>query len=139
MRISSLVMPLRRKGESMRSNIAAILGAAIVAGTAVAMTQDARTSDSLERPFVSNGRIRMNLSAGDYRIAGTQSDRIRLEWKVRDAGQLSRVRAQAEVRGAEATISTEGPSNSRFTVVIQVPTQADLYVRLTAGDLRVES
>ena len=118
--------------------VGAILGAALVAGAAAA-TQEARTSDSLERPFVSNGRLRMDLSAGDYRIAGTKSDRIRLEWSVQDAGQLSRVRIRADVRGADATISTDSPNNSRFKVLIQVPTQADLYVRLTAGDLRVES
>jgi hypothetical protein len=118
--------------------VAAILGAALVAGT-VATMQESRTSDSLERPFVSNGRIRMDLSAGDYRIAGTQNDRVRLEWSVKDPGLLSRVKVQADVRGADATISTESPSNSRFKVVIQVPTQADLHVRLTAGDLRVES
>jgi len=119
--------------------VAAIFGAALIAGAAATTTQEARTSDSLERPFVSNGRIRMDLSAGDYRIAGTQNDRIRLEWRVQDAGQLSRVRVRADVRGADATISTDSPNNSRFKVLIQVPTQADLYVRLTAGDLRVES
>jgi len=60
-----------------------------------------QTSDSLERSFASNGRIRMDLSAGDYRIAGTQSDRIRLEWSVRGADQLSHVKVDATVRGAK--------------------------------------
>jgi hypothetical protein len=35
-------------------------------------------------------------------------------------------------------ITTDGPSNKGFKVAIQVPRQADLYVRLTAGDLRIE-
>ena len=125
----------------MRNNMmaSAIVGAALVAGTAARATQDVRTSDSLERSFVSNGRIKMNLSAGDYSISGAPGDKIRLEWKVQYAEQLSRVKVRADVRGADATISTETPSNSHFKAVIQVPTQADLYVRLTAGDLRVES
>jgi len=125
----------------MRNNIvaAAIVGAALVAGTAAQSTQEARTSDSLERSFVSNGRIKMDLSAGDYSITGAPGDKIRLEWKVQSESQLSRVKVRADVRGADATISTESPSNSKFKVVIQVPAQADLYVRLTAGDLRVES
>src|SRR5689334_7009638 len=116
---------------------AAVLGAAVVAAAAGA--QEARTSDALERAFMSNGRVRMNLSAGDYRIVGGPSDKIRVEWSVRDAAKLSRVRIGAEVRGADAALSTDGPANSGFKVVVQVPPQADLYVRLTAGDLRVES
>jgi len=121
-----------------RNVAAATIGAALLAGTAIPTTQEARTSDSLERSFASNGRIRMDLSAGDYRIAGTQSDRIRLEWSVRGADQLSHVKVDATVRGADATVSTDSPSNSHFKVVIQVPASSDLYVRLTAGDLRVE-
>jgi len=116
---------------------AAVLGAALLVATSGA--QEARTSDALERPFVSNGRIRMNLSAGDYRIVGAPGGRIRVEWSVRDAAKLSHVRIGADVRGAEAALSTDGPANSGFKVVVQVPAQADLYVRLTAGDLRVEN
>jgi len=121
----------------MRSTIAAaVLGAALV--VAAMSAQDARTSDSLERPFPSNGRIRMDLSAGDYRISGGQSNRIRLEWKVPVADPLPRVKVQADVRGADAAISSEYPGNNRFRMLVEVPLQADLYVRLTAGDLRVE-
>jgi hypothetical protein len=122
----------------MRSTIAAaIVGAALVA--AATSAQDARTSDSLERPFPSNGRVRMDLSAGDYRVSGAQNNRIRLEWKVQTADLLARVKVRADVRGADAAISTEYPGNNKFTMQIEVPLQADLYVRLTAGDLRVEA
>jgi len=118
---------------------AAVVGAALVAAAAVAAVQEARTSDALERPFVSNGRIRMNLSAGDYRLVGGPADRIRVEWSVRDAAKLPRVRIGADVRGTEGALSTDSPGNSGFKAVVHVPAQADLYVRLTAGDLRVES
>jgi hypothetical protein len=119
----------------MRSVIAAaLLGAALVAASGL-LAQE-RPSDSLERAFVSNGRIRMDLSAGEYRITGSRDNRIRLEWSVRDADQLSKVKARADVKGADATITTDGPSN-HFKVNIQVPERTDLYVRLTAGDLRI--
>ena len=118
--------------------VAAILGTTLVAAPASQTTPEARTSDSLERAFAPNGRIKMDLSAGDYRISAGQETRVRVQWSVRDPNQLSKVVVRADMHNLDGTISTTGPSNSHLKVVIQVPAQADLYVRLTAGDLRVE-
>jgi hypothetical protein len=116
---------------------AAILGTALVGSPALLATQESRTSDSLERAFEPSGRIRMDLSAGDYRITGTRDHVIRLTWSVRTPDQLSKVKARADVRGSDATITTDGPSNN-FKVTIQVPSRSDLHVRLSAGDLTVQ-
>jgi len=116
----------------------AILGTALVMAPLAGTDQEGRAKESLERDFSQNGRIRMDLSAGDYRISGSPDSRIRLEWSLRDAAYLPRVKARADVRDREATITTDAPSNKGLKVVIQVPKQADLYVRLTAGDLRIE-
>lgn len=118
--------------------VTAILGAVLVASPNSQTTRDAVTSASLERAFPQNGRIRMDLSAGDYHVSGGAANRIRVEWSVRDADQLPKVRAVADVRDHDATITTDGPSNKGLKVTIQVPERSDLYVRLTAGDLRVE-
>ena len=116
----------------------AILGTALVTAPLAGTDQDGRAKESLERAFSQNGRIRMDLSAGEYHISGSPDNRIRLEWSVRDAAQLPRVKARADVRDREASITTDGPTNKGLNVAIQVPKQADLYVRLTAGDLRIE-
>jgi len=116
----------------------AILGAALVVSPS-SQTAAPKPSDSLERPFVQNGKVRMDLGAGDYLISGSQDNRIRVAWSARDAATLPRVHARAEVHGSDATIAADGPSNNsglRFT--IQVPNQTDLYIRLTAGDIRIE-
>ena len=117
---------------------AAILGTALATAPLAETDQEGRAKESLERAFSQNGRIRMDLSAGEYHISGSPDNRIRLEWSLRDAAQLPRVRARADVRDREATITTDGPSNKGLRVAIEVPKQADLYVRLTAGDLRIE-
>jgi hypothetical protein len=116
----------------------AILGTALMAAPLAGTDQEERAKESLERAFSQNGRIRMDLSAGDYHISGSPDNRIRLEWSVRDPAQLPRVKARADVRDLEATITTDAPSNKGLKVAIQVPKQADLYVRLTAGDLRID-
>ena len=115
---------------------AALAGVALVVAPAIAAFQE-RAADTLQRAFITNGRVRMDLSAGDYRISASPDNQIRLDWSVRDASQLSKVTARADVKGSEATIITDGPSN-HFKVNIQVPARSDLYVRLSAGDLRVE-
>ena len=123
----------------MRTAVAAaILGTALVASPLAGPDQDARAKESLERTFSQNGRIRMDLSAGEYYISGSPDNRIRLEWSVREAAQLPRVHARADVHDRDASITTDGPSNKGLNVAIQVPQRADLYVRLTAGDLRIE-
>ncbi|MBM3818580.1 MAG: hypothetical protein FJW14_06125 [Acidimicrobiia bacterium] len=94
-------------------------------------------SDSLERPFASGGRISMDLAAGEYRIVGG-SGRIRMDWRVRRASELRDVRARAEVGGREAFIGTDRDTDNGFEVDIQVPRRADLYIRLTAGELTIE-
>ncbi len=113
-----------------------VLGAALA--TLVSQRPAADRPDSIDRNFVANGRIRMDLSAGEYRISGGADNHIRMEWRTRDGDQLARVKARADVRGTEADITTDAPRNSSFRVTIQVPVRSDLDVRLTAGDLRVE-
>jgi hypothetical protein len=95
-------------------------------------------SAGFEREFGADGRISMNLSAGEYRITGTTDSRIRLDWTVRERHQLSRVQARVDVSGRDASVTTDGPDNSGFRVAIQVPVRADLHIRLTAGDLTIE-
>jgi hypothetical protein len=115
----------------------AIVGTALTTVAASQARQDSTTSNALERAFVANGRIRMDLSAGQYRISGNSDNRIRVAWTVRDPAQLSSVRARADVRGSDATITTDGPQNN-FRVTIDIPMRADLLVRLTAGELTIE-
>jgi hypothetical protein len=116
---------------------AALVGTALVATSSLDAFQDSKSSDSLERTFVANGRISMDLSAGEYRISGTPDNRIRMTWDVGDAWRLSKVTARADVQGSTARILTDGPSNN-FKVTMQVPSKADLYIRLTAGELRLD-
>jgi len=79
----------------------------------------------------------MDLSAGEYRITGNPDNRIRMTWSVRPSDRLSAVEARTDVKGTQARILTAGPRNN-FKVDIQVPSKADLYIRLTAGELRLD-
>jgi hypothetical protein len=108
-------------------------------GTALAATpaSQAQNATSLDRAFAPGGRISMDLSAGEYEIAGSPDGRIRLDWSLEDRSRLDEVHNRIDVRGSEATISTEGPGNN-FEVRIQVPARSNLHVRLTAGELTIK-
>ena len=116
---------------------AALAGSMLIAAPTLDAQQSARPSSSLERDFVSNGKISMDLSAGEYRITGSPDNKIRLAWSVRGEDSLSDVEARADIRGTDARIVTDGPMNN-FKVTIQVPQRTDLYIRLTAGELRLD-
>jgi hypothetical protein len=125
----------------MRIPVAALAAAALLATAPALLAGPAEASgrarDALERPFAPEGRVEMELSAGDYLIVGSDEPAIQIEWSTRDVGQLKKVRVNAEVDGSRATVRTEGPSN-HFSVTIRVPRRSDLDVHLTAGDLKVE-
>jgi hypothetical protein len=120
--------------SALIASICGVILAALPAGQG--SSQPPRLSDSLERAFAPGGDIHMNLSAGDYRISGATENRIHVLWKVRDARDLPRVRVQADIKGSEAMLATDGVRNG-FEVEIHVPTRSGLRVRLSAGDLTV--
>jgi len=113
------------------------LAAALCAIALVASAADNRPSDSLERSFAEGGRIRLELSAGDYTISGSDDAKLHVEWSVKEASQLKEVRVSPKLTGSEAVVEVQGPRND-FHVRIRVPARSDLVVRLTAGDLRIK-
>jgi hypothetical protein len=100
------------------------------------LAQSAGENDRLVRPFVSSGRVYMNLSAGAYRIEGSPDNEIRVRWATRDPQDMSSVRAKLEVNGRDATLRLDGPHNN-FRATIEVPARTDLVLRMSAGDLDV--
>jgi hypothetical protein len=116
-----------------------VLFPVVAAMVAVALSaHETQPTGSLERAFVSNGRIKMDLVAGDYRINGSAQDHVRMDWTARNAEALAKVRARVEVRGNELRITTDGPHNKDLRFTIEVPEQSDLFVRLSAGDMTIE-
>ena len=118
----------------MRMRLAAVLLGSALAAVPSASTQSPSTT--LERQFALGGQISMDLSAGEYEVAGSPDGRIKMDWNVRDRARLDEVRAKIDVRGTAAHVSIDGPQNN-FEVRIQVPARSHLHVRLTAGELAI--
>jgi hypothetical protein len=93
-------------------------------------------SGRVERDFAAGGLVRLDLSAGDYVVEATTADRVRVTWHTKTAEEAREVKVDADVRGSEANVTTDGPDN-HFRVEIEVPQRSDLYLRMTAGDLEI--
>jgi hypothetical protein len=119
-----------------------ILIALLAAGAAVAgepgQSRDGAAADpqSITRPFPAGGRIRMDLSAGEYSIEGTPREQIRVDWRAKE-GSRRAVDTRIDIRGNQATVVTDGHLRD-VEVHIEIPSRADLFARLTAGELSLE-
>lgn len=119
----------------MKSFPIALAAAATLLAGAPAALQSSETPP-FERPFASGGTVRLNLTAGDYRIAGRTEQKIRVTWRLDHPERAARVRVNADISGAKAVIHTAGPkSGLHFT--IDLPERSDIDVNLSAGDVEV--
>jgi hypothetical protein len=108
----------------------------LAASTAADPAFQSTFGQPVDKPFARGGSIRMQLAAGDYRIAGSSDEKIRVEWRADRADQASNLKASAEIRGTTAVIVTSGFKNGiHFT--IGVPARSDIDIDLSAGDLEV--
>jgi hypothetical protein len=118
----------------MKAALAAVAAVTLFAAAPHAVQSASPTS--IERGFAKGGTVRMNLAAGDYRIAGRSEEKIRVSWRTDHPEDAARVKADLEVSSARATLRTSGVKNGlHFT--IDVPARTDIEIDLTAGDLEV--
>lgn len=105
-----------------------------------ASTQNSATSNSLERNVDSGASVRMDLEAGDYEIRGGTQNKIHVRWQARTPEKLAEAKVIVDAQGRQATIKVRRPggSNADFKVLIELPARADVFVRLSAGDLRMK-
>ena len=115
--------------------LAVAVALTLLAGTTRAY-QASPTGQPVDKPFAKAGTIKMSLAAGDYRISGRVDERIRVAWRADKAEDAANLKAEAEIRGTSAVLSTSGFRNGvHFT--IEVPSRSDIEIDLTAGDLDV--
>lgn len=106
---------------------------------ASSLAQVSSATNTLERNVDFGPAVRMDLEAGDYQIKAGEEKKIRIRWQARTPEKLAEAKVSAEVQGHDAKIKIRRPggSNTEFKVVIELPLRADVFVRLSAGDLRM--
>lgn len=122
----------------------AIVGAAACGGSepdsprsgasgASASSEARTTATETEKAFVSGGKIEMQLAAGGYTIRPGEGTAIRVALD----GNVGSAKVDITTADTQATVSVKDTPNNNFKATIDVPKNADLVIRLTAGELRV--
>jgi hypothetical protein len=87
-----------------------------------------------EKPFAAGGTIDMQLGAGGYTVRAARDNVIRVTL----AGN-STAAVDVSTQGTQANVVVKDTSRQNFQATIEVPQTADLVIRLSAGELKVES
>lgn len=92
---------------------------------------------TVEKTFVSGGRITMELKAGDYTIKPADTNVVRVSWNRTSYEGKDRVRVSVDTKDSNATVRVEDTPHNNFHAVVEVPRSCDLYIHLTAGDINI--
>jgi hypothetical protein len=120
---------------------AVMLGAAACGGSESPRTQTETPSQGqaaatlTEKPFVSGGKIEMQLEAGNYTVRSAAGTDIRVTL----SGNTGTAKVDVTTTDTEAKVSVKETPRNNFQATIEVPQTADVTIRLTAGDLKIEA
>lgn len=124
----------------MRRLSTLLLAPAVLAAAAACsptLSSEHAATGPIDRPFKSGGTVHMDLSAGQYVIAGTDADRLRVRWTAENPEDAKDAKVVVDVKDSTARIATDGPSNN-FHVEIDLPSRSHIILRLSAGEVSVD-
>jgi len=92
----------------------------------------------MQQKFISGGTIRMHLEAGGYTISASDADNIVVTYRAHSLERLKKVEVVIKPSASTADVYITNTPHNNFSATIEVPRQSNLWVRLTAGDLKIE-
>jgi hypothetical protein len=92
---------------------------------------------SAKQKFISGGTIRLHLEAGGYTITPGDSENIVVTCRAPREEQLKRVKVEIKPTAAGADVYVSETPHNNFQATVEVPRHANLWVRLSAGELDI--
>jgi hypothetical protein len=88
--------------------------------------------------FPGRGMVILHLGAGEAKVVeNPDAKEIVITTETRSTDKLNSIRATVNAAGSTADVRVDGP-NKDFRYRIELPTAADLKVRMSAGDLTID-
>ena len=121
----------------MTKFLASLCCVLMLAGWASAEEKPWVAGKSAHASFPARGMVILHLGAGDATvIENPNAKEIVITTETRAADKVNSIRASVNAAGSTADVIVDGPNNFRYR--IELPTAADLKVRMSAGDLTID-
>lgn len=109
-----------------------------LAAMGAAVAQESSAEARVEQKLAPGGTVRMQLASGDYEISGSDTNAIVVTYHAATAARTKKVKVELKAGDSGAQLTIEDTPHSNFHARIEVPRRVDLWLRLTAGNLKVE-
>jgi hypothetical protein len=96
-------------------------------------TASTASSVVADKPFMSGGRITIDLDGGGYEVRAASDNRIR----VSIGGNAGNARVEVTSEGERGDVKVKDTPHNNFKATIEVPKTADLTIHLSGGELVV--
>jgi hypothetical protein len=88
-----------------------------------------------DKAFVAGGKITVDLDGGGYEIKTAADNHIR----VAVSGNTGGAKVDVTVNGGTADVKIKDTPHSNFRAIVEVPAAADIVVRLSGGELKIDA
>jgi hypothetical protein len=93
--------------------------------------------DHFETQFSPGGRLKLEARSGELRVTGTDSHQISVHFEGRRASEFADVEVQFRPTSDGASLKVSGGPRDEFAMIVEIPRETDLFVRMPFGDLHL--
>lgn len=91
-----------------------------------------------ETSLEAGANLRLHLRDGDFRVIGTDAEKISIQVSGRDAYQAKNMKIQLKRSDRMVDLTLSHVPKNDFQVTIEIPKYTHLYARMRGGDLSVQ-
>lgn len=82
--------------------------------------------------------LRLHLHEGDFRVVGSDSDKISVHVEGKNIEQAKNIKIQMKQTGTDVDFTLSHVPKKELQVTIEIPRSTNLYTRMKGGDLSVQ-
>jgi hypothetical protein len=91
-----------------------------------------------ETNLVSGVNLRLHLHDGDFRVIGSDSDKLSIHVEGKNVEQAKDIKIQLKHSGTAVDLKLSHVPRKELQVMIEIPKSTNLYARMHGGDLSVQ-
>jgi hypothetical protein len=91
-----------------------------------------------ETNLVSGVNLRLHLHDGDFRVIGSDSDKLSIHVEGKNVEQAKDIKIQLKQSGTAVDLKLSHVPRKELQVMIEIPKSTNLYARMHGGDLSVQ-